>query len=138
MSPVASNYNSPSGGIPPKENGNYNFARAREENPIPVDKSSDPVEIAVRAFNGSATNRRLWRWYLSMMQLLEKDVDRADELFCSWSYTTRRTIEVDGIPDTQHLHARIFHNYLRGMFLAKYGIVECPWSKKSSSNATTR
>ena len=36
--------NSPSGGIPPKEKDNYNFARAREENPIPVDPESDPVE----------------------------------------------------------------------------------------------
>lgn len=121
--------NSPSGGIPPKEKDNYNFARAREENPIPVDPESDPVEIAVRAFHGSATNRRLWRWYSSMMQYLEKDVDKADDLFCSWSYTTRRVIEVDGIPDTDHLHARIFHCYLRDMFHARYGTVTCPWKK---------
>lgn len=124
-----------SGGLDPQnESYNYNSAQAcarEEDNPVPVDVSSDPIEIAVRAFHGNRTNRRLWRWYLNMMRLLEKDIDQAETEFNALVYDTRREIVVDAIPPAkpgqENLHARIFHRKLRDYFAARYGTVKCPW-----------
>lgn len=86
-----------------------------------VSEDDDPVEIAVKVFRGSPLNRWYWRWYYDMMIELEADVYKAMTLFTEWAYFKHNELVKDKTPDTNALHARAFHTFLRGMFNTRYG-----------------
>lgn len=90
---------------------------------IEVTPDDDPVEIAVREFNGTSTSRKTWRKYLHALYDRFGDIDRAQTFFCQCIVTAKSEIVHDAIPDETprrgrfaaqcHIHAKHFTNVIK-------------------------
>ena len=95
-----------------------------------LNETDDPVTIAVKAFNGTEGNRKLWRKYLeSFYELFGGDINKGQDAFTEIIYTAVSEINGDGIPDRRpakwkwperdHVHATHFTKLCRRMLLAR-------------------
>jgi len=94
-----------------------------EPNEIEINDEDDPVEMAVRIFNGTPSSRKLWRRYLHALYEHYHSIDDAQSFFSECLYVARSEIVHDRIPDqtpprrgypaTNHIHAKYFTNYLK-------------------------
>jgi len=92
-------------------------------NEIETNPEDDPVEIAVRTFNGTESSRKLWRRYLHALYEKYGDIAEAQSFFAECIYTAQSEIKNDKIPDwtppsgrhaeTDHIHAKHFTNCLK-------------------------
>ena len=95
-----------------------------------ISDTDDPVDIAIKAFNGTANHRKLWRKYLNeFYALFGGDINKGQDEFMAIIYTAIGEINGDGIPDHRpakwrwperdHVHAVHFTKLCRRMLLAR-------------------